>query len=198
MIELRVRSRIDTIINPIGRFLAKIGVRPIPVTLVGLAITLTGSTVLALGSLVLGAILILVGSALDGLDGPVARASGTASKRGALIDSVSDRIGETSMFAACAFWLTSRISPAEGDPALVLLTLLSLGAAMLTSYLRAKADVEGVDGRGGMLGRAERIILFTAGFLFGFVPQMLVIMAILTWVTVFQRFRKTWQLLGSG
>jgi len=198
LIELRVRSRIDTIINPIGRFLAKIGVRPIPVTLVGLAITLTGSTVLALGSLVLGAILILVGSALDGLDGPVARASGTASKRGALIDSVSDRIGETSMFAACAFWLTSRISPAEGDPALVLLTLLSLGAAMLTSYLRAKADVEGVDGRGGMLGRAERIILFTAGFLFGFVPQMLVIMAILTWVTVFQRFRKTWQLLGSG
>ena len=197
MIELRVRSRIDTVINPIGRFLAKIGVRPIPVTLVGLAITLTGSTVLALGSLVLGPILILVGSALDGLDGAVARASGTASKRGALIDSVSDRIGETSMFAACAFWLTSRVSPAEGDPALVVLTLLSLGAAMLTSYLRAKADVEGVDGRGGMLGRAERIILFTSGFLFGFVPQMLLIMATLTWITVFQRFWKTWQLLGG-
>ncbi len=197
MIETRVRSRIDTIISPIGRFLAKIGVRPVPVTLAGLAITLTGSTVLALGSLVLGAILILVGSALDGLDGAVARASGTASKRGALIDSVSDRIGETSMFAACAFWLTSRVSPAEGDPALVVLTLLSLGAAILTSYLRAKAEVEGVDGRGGILGRAERIILFTSGFLFGFVPQMLVIMATLTWVTVFQRFWKTWQLLGS-
>ncbi|HDH02783.1 MAG TPA: hypothetical protein ENH15_00885 [Actinobacteria bacterium] len=110
---------------------------------------------------------------------------------------MSDRIGETSMFAACAFWLTSRVSPAEGDPALVVLTLLSLGAAILTSYLRAKAEVEGVDGRGGILGRAERIILFTSGFLFGFVPQMLVIMATLTWVTVFQRFWKTWQLLGS-
>ena len=50
---------------------------------------------------------ILGGSALDGLDGAVARASGAASPRGALVDSVSDRLGETAMFAACAFWLTS-------------------------------------------------------------------------------------------
>ncbi len=197
MIELRVRSRIDTIIGPTGRFLAKIGVRPNHVTLGGLAITLFGSVMLARGSLELGAILILVGSALDGLDGAVARAAGTASKRGALIDSVSDRIGETSMFAALAFWLTTRISPYEGDPALVVLTLLSLAAALLTSYLRAKAEVGGVDGRGGIVGRAERVILFSSGFLFGFVSVMLWLMAILTWITVFQRFWKTWQQLAE-
>jgi len=197
LIELRVRSRIDTIIGPTGRFLAKIGVRPNHVTLGGLAITLFGSVMLARGSLELGAILILVGSALDGLDGAVARAAGTASKRGALIDSVSDRIGETSMFAALAFWLTTRISPYEGDPALVVLTLLSLAAALLTSYLRAKAEVGGVDGRGGIVGRAERVILFSSGFLFGFVSVMLWLMAILTWITVFQRFWKTWQQLAE-
>lgn len=197
MIELRVRSRIDTFIGPIGRFLAKVGLHPIHLTFTGLAITLTGAVFLARGDLITGPILILAGSALDGLDGAVARASGTASKRGALVDSVSDRIGETSMFAACAFWLTSRTSPSEGDPALVLLTVLSLGAALLTSYLRAKADVGGVDGRGGMVGRAERIILFCAGFLFGFVSLMLWLMAILTWITVFQRFRKTWQQLAE-
>ena len=47
------------------------------------------------------------------------------------------------------------------------------------------------------MGRAERVILFGAGFLFGRVTAMLWIMAILTWVTVFQRFWKTWQQLGS-
>ena len=197
MIELRVRSRIDTIIGPTGRLLAKIGVRPNHVTLGGLVITLFGSVMLAKGSLELGAILILVGSALDGLDGAVARAAGAASKRGALIDSVSDRIGETSMFAALAFWLTTRISPYEGDPALVVLTLLSLAAALLTSYLRAKAEVGGVDGRGGIFGRAERVIPFSSGFLFGFISVMLWLMAILTWITVFQRFWKTWQQLAE-
>jgi len=197
LIELRVRSRIDAFIGPIGRFLAKIGLHPIHLTLTGLAITLAGSVMLARGEVVGGALTILGGSALDGLDGAVARASGRASERGALIDSVSDRIGETAMFAACAFWLTSRISPSVGDPGLVMLTVLSLGAALLTSYLRAKADVGGVDGRGGMVGRAERIILFCAGFLFNFVSVMLWLMAILTWITVFQRFWKTWQQLAE-
>ena len=197
MIEMWFRERVDVIVTPIGRGLSKIGVRPIQLTLVGLSITLAGSMLLARGFLEIGAMVILGGSALDGLDGAVARASGAASPRGALVDSVSDRLGETAMFAACAFWLTSRVSPEEGDPALALLCVLSLGAALITSYLRAKADVGGVDGRGGIMGRAERVILFGAGFLFGRVTAMLWIMAVLTWVTVFQRFWKTWHQLGS-
>lgn len=198
MIELWLRERIDVIVTPIGRALARIGMRPIHLTVLGLLITLTGSWFLARANLELGAAVILAGSALDGLDGAVARSSGTASRRGALVDSVFDRLGETAMFGACAFWLTSRISPAEGDPALVVLCVLSLGAGLITSYLRAKADVGGVDGRGGLMGRAERVILFGAGFLFNFVAVMLWIMAILTWVTVFQRFWKTWQQLEEA
>ena len=142
--------------------------------------------------------MILAGSALDGLDGAVARASGTASARGALVDSVSDRLGETAMFASCAFWLTSRTSPQEGDPALVVLCVLSLGASLVISYLRAKADIGRVDGRGGVMGRAERVVLFTAGFLFDQVTVMLWLMAVLTWLTVFQRFAKTWRQLDGG
>ena len=197
LIELWLRDRIQVIVTPIGLRLAKMGVRPMHLTLAGLFITLGGSLMLARGTLALGAAIILAGSALDGLDGAVARVSGTTSPRGALIDSVSDRLGETAMFAACAFWLTSRISPAEGDPALALLCVLSLGAALITSYLRAKADVGGVDGRGGIMGRAERVILFGAGFIFDQVTVMLWAMAALTWITVFQRLWKTWQQLGE-
>ncbi len=197
MIELRVRHRIDVVVVPIGRALAKIGIRPIHLTLSGLAISLAGAGLLASGETFIGPLVLLVGSALDGLDGAVARAAGTASSRGALVDSVSDRIGEIAMFAACAFWLTSKASPEEGDPALVLLTVLSLGAALLVSYMRAKAETSGADGRGGIMGRAERVILFVAGFLFNQITAMLWVMAVLTWLTVGQRFWKTWQQLDA-
>ena len=185
------------IIAPIGRALAKLGIRPVPLTLTGLLVTLIGAVFLGRGQTTAGALIMLGGSALDGLDGAVARASGTASDRGALIDSVSDRIGETAMFAACAFWLSAKASPDVGEPALVLLTVLSLAASLLVSYMRAKAETTGVDGRGGLMGRAERVILFAAGFLFGQVRIMLWVMATLTWLTVFQRFVKTWRQLGE-
>ena len=197
MIELRAQKYIEAIVAPLGRGLARLGLRPIHLTLGGLIITLGGSALLANGWTAGGALIILGGSALDGLDGTVARATNTASARGALVDSVSDRLGETAMFGACAFWLTSRGSPAEGAPALVVLCVLSLGAALLTSYLRAKAAETGADGRGGIMGRAERVILFTAGFLFNQVTVMLWMMAVLTWITVLQRFSKTWRQLGK-
>ena len=197
MIELRVRRRVDLLVAPIGRGLARIGVRPIHLTLTGLGATLVGSILLGRGVLEIGAMIILAGSTLDGLDGAVARAAGTASKQGALVDSVSDRLGESAMFAACAFWLTSASSPGGNNPELALLCVLSLGAALMTSYLRAKAESVGVDGRGGLMGRAERVILFSAGFLFGQASLMLWAMAILTWITVGQRFWKTWVQLGA-
>ena len=197
MIELWTRQHVEKVVAPIGQGLAWMRLRPAHLTLTGLVVTLIGSAMLANGDVKRGALVILAGSALDGLDGAVARASGSASARGALIDSVSDRLGETSMFAACAFWLASRQSPAEGDPALVVLCVLSLGASIVISYLRAKADVGGVEGRGGIMGRAERVILFTVGFLVNQVTVMLWLMAILTWLTVFQRFYKTWRQLAS-
>jgi hypothetical protein len=45
------------------------------------------------------------------------------------------------------------------------------------------------------MGRAERVILFTAGLVFGFIPVMLWLMAALTWMTVAQRFSLVWQRL---
>lgn len=197
MIELWTRQHVEKVVAPLGRWLVRIRVRPAHLTLTGLVVTLIGSALLANGAVKVGAMVILAGSALDGLDGAVARAAGTASARGALIDSVSDRFGETAMFAACAFWLSSLRSPQEGDPALVVLCVLSLGASLLVSYMRAKADIGRVEGRGGIMGRAERVILFTIGFLLNQVTIMLWLLATLTWFTVFQRFYKTWRQLAE-
>lgn len=192
MIELRVRKRVDRLVNPIGRGLARIGVTPTWLTLIGLGVTVIGAVLVAREAFVAGALVALTGAALDGLDGSVARARGSASLSGALLDSVADRMGETAMWAGLAFALSD-------SARLSLLCVLSLGASLLVSYVRGKAESLGADGRGGIMGRAERIILMTLGLLFiEYVEVMLWAMAALTWLTVLQRFYISWRQLEHG
>ena len=192
MIEMRVRGRIERFIDPIGRLLAKLGLTPTWLTMLGLLLTVAGAILVANRSYVAGALIALGGSSLDGLDGSVARARGTASDSGALLDSVADRIGETAMWAGLAFALSYR-------PRLSLLCVVSLGAALLVSYVRAKAESMGADGRGGIMGRFERVALLSFGLLFiEIVEPVLWIMAVTTWVTVLQRFYNAWKQLEHG
>lgn len=192
MIELRVRKRVDRLVDPIGRGLARIGVTPTWLTMIGLGVTVVGAVLVAREAFVAGALVALAGSALDGLDGSVARARGSASLSGALLDSVADRMGETAMWAGLAFALSD-------SARLSLLCVLSLGASLLVSYVRGKAEGLGADGRGGIMGRAERIILMTLGLLFiEYVEVMLWTMAALTWLTVLQRFYISWRQLEHG
>ena len=192
MIELRVRKNIDRFVDPLGSWLARMGITPTWLTMIGLGTTLAGAFLIANEVFLTGALVALGGSILDGLDGSVARARGSASASGALLDSVADRIGESGMWAGLAFALSDR-------PRLALLCVLSLAAALLVSYVRGKAESLGADGRGGIMGRAERVILMSAGLIFiDYIEIMLWTMAILTWVTVLQRFYRSWHQLEHG
>ena len=73
--------------------------------------------------------------------------------------------------------------------------MASVGASLITSYLRAKAEGVGADGLAGIMGRAERVILYCVGVLTGQIGPMLWLMAALTWLTVVQRFISTWRQL---
>ena len=191
MIELRVRDRVDRIVDPIGGFLARIGATPTWLTVIGLTLTIGGAFLVANQFWVAGALVALGGSALDGLDGSVARAKGSASASGALLDSVADRLGETAMWGGVAFAVAD-------TPRLTLLCVFSLGAALMVSYTRGKAENMGADGKGGIMGRAERVILLTIGLLFvSILEWVLWIMVILTWLTVFQRFFRAWRQLEA-
>ena len=161
---------------------------PAGVTLVGLIITVTGAVLVALGQLAIGSWIVVFGSIVDSLDGAVARASGKVTDRGSFVDSVADRIGETAMWAA--------VVVAVPESPVPVLCVLVLGGSLLTSYLRAKAESVGLDGTGGVFGRAERVILYTVGLTF---PDILVpvlwILVIGTWVTVAYRFSINWRQL---
>lgn len=173
-------------LDAIGRALAKIGMTSTAMTVLGLAMVLTGSVMVGTGRLVSGAWVIAVGSLLDGLDGAVARASDSVSARGAFLDAAFDRIGEIAAFGGLAFAM-------EGRARVLLLIVLAVGGAMLVPYMRARAEAEGLDGTGGLMGRSERILLFCAGLVFGFIEIMLWLFVALVWLTALIRFLRSYR-----
>jgi phosphatidylglycerophosphate synthase len=158
-------------------------------TSVGLAIVIAGSIVISTGAIRSGALIVLIGSILDGLDGSVARASGTVTARGAFLDSVFDRIGEIAAFAG----LGVAVARETGDEGVLLLIILAIGGAMLVPYIRSRAEVEGFNGKVGLMGRAERVLLFTVGLMVGLMEPMLWIFVILVWLTALMRFVDTYR-----
>lgn len=183
------------LIKPLAKVLVRSRISASAITVLGLLVTLAGSAILAAGHPVTAVLVIGLGGFIDGLDGTVARLTGTASRRGAFLDTIADRVGEAAMFAGLGWFVAD-------DELLVMLTVTALGLSMLVPYVRSKAEAEGLEGKGGLMGRAERIILFCV--LIGPVgwdwwgPEiMLWPMVVLTGITVLQRFVKAWRELGA-
>lgn len=101
--------------------------------------------------------LFVMAGILDVLDGRLARLSGRQTSAGALFDSVSDRWGELFVFMGYAWHLH--------DSPWMLAVLGAVGASMMVSYTRARAEGLGITLRGGMMQRAERIVLVSGGTL---------------------------------
>ena len=173
-------------LEPIGKGLAAVGMTPAGMTVLGVVVVIAGSITIATDRLVVGAVIVGVGTLLDGLDGAVARASNSATARGAFLDSAFDRLGEIAAFAGLGFAMA-------GDARALLLIILALGGALLVPYIRARAEAEGLEGKGGIMGRAERVILFAAGLIFRVVEPMLWIFVILVWLTAIIRFVTTYR-----
>ncbi len=120
----------------------------------------------------------------------MAKASGTTSVRGAFFDSVTDRVADALILGGVAWYL---VSTHPGH--LVLLPFAVLGATSLVSYQRAKAESLGLSARGGLMERAERMILLGIGFLSPlFLVPVLWVMLVLTMATAVGRFAKVWRL----
>ncbi len=197
MLDLRGRSRLAPILDPIAVGLSKAKLTPTIVTIAGLIVTIAGGWLIATGEYLWGALVAAVGSLLDALDGPLARHQGTASIRGAFVDTMSDRFGEVAIFAGLAFSL-------RNDETGLMLCLFGLAFSLLTPYVRAKAESWGAEGRGGWMGRAERMILILVGVGVAGIAggtkvlfPALWLFVVLSGFTVLQRIRRTWQQLDS-
>lgn len=194
MIDLKGRKRAAPILEPIAAGLARIGVSPGVVTVVGLIVTIVGAALIAAGYLFAGALTAAIGVALDALDGPLARKLGTASERGAFLDTMSDRFGEIAVWVGLSVYLGE-------EPRLLVLCIVALAFSLLVPYVRAKAEIAGLEGKGGWMGRAERMILILVGTMVAglgapILEPLLWVFVVLTGFTVVQRIRRTWQQLA--
>jgi CDP-diacylglycerol--glycerol-3-phosphate 3-phosphatidyltransferase len=133
----------------------------------------------------LAALVFVVGSLLDVLDGALARAGGKTTPFGAFLDSTTDRISEGFMLTAIAYVLAR-----HHQPVFVAVAMAAVAGSFLVSYTRAKAEALGLRGDVGIGSRAERVVVITAGLVlapWGVLPWSLVLLAATAWITVAQR-----------
>jgi CDP-diacylglycerol--glycerol-3-phosphate 3-phosphatidyltransferase len=188
MFDKRLRPSVEQKLRPVGANLGKSGITADHLTLLGVLMAVGAAFAIANGALRLGFVLVALTAVPDVLDGAVAKASGTASPRGAFFDSVADRITDALLLGGVAWYLEDQHG---GHIAILPLAVLAL--SMLISYERAKAESLGFDARGGLMERAERIIALGVGLLFESVLiPVLWLMLVLTTFTAVQRFLRVW------
>jgi CDP-diacylglycerol---glycerol-3-phosphate 3-phosphatidyltransferase len=189
MFDGKFRAPIDAAVKPIGAGLRKTGLSPDHLTILGILVGIGAAVAIGSGRLRLGLVLVILAALPDLLDGALAKASGAASQRGAFFDSTIDRITDGVLLLGIGWYFAS-----EESPHMVLLPFAVAITAALISYMRAKAESLGLDAKGGIMERAERIVLICIGLLF---DQLLIpilwVMLVLTMVTAVQRFAKVWR-----
>ena len=189
MLDGNWRNVVDRGLSPIGKNLHRAGITADVVTIIGIIMAIAASVSIAFGSLRLGFVLLIMTGISDALDGPVAKASGAASLRGAFFDSVSDRLTDALLLGGIAWFL---IGDKPGYT--VMLPVSVMFVSLLISYQRAKAESLGLDAKGGLMERAERFIVLAIGLLFSeALIVILWIMLVLSSFTAAQRFVKVWK-----
>lgn len=187
MLDKRLRSHISQGLAPIGKGLESAGVSANFLTVVGLAFSVITALLIAVGELRWAVLGLIASGFVDLLDGAVARRSGQASPRGAFFDSVTDRVSDAVVLGGVAWYLAG-----EGRY-LSILAFAAAGLSMLISYERARAEGLGYDAKGGLMERAERMVLLGIALFFNLLVPALWVMIILMSITAVQRFIKVWR-----
>src|SRR5665213_1043313 len=189
MLDGNFRKSVETVTLPTGRWLVRIGFSADVLTFSGLVFSFATAWMIALGHFWIAIVLLTLTGFHDLFDGPVAKASKRASQRGAFFDSVMDRVADSLILGGVAFYLT-----AHGHGQLVLLPFAILTTTFLISYQRSKAESLGLTAKGGLMERAERMILLGVGLLATpiFIPVLWIMLA-LPAMTAGGRFWRVWQ-----
>ena len=162
------------------------------------ALTTSGVTLCAIASVLvyfeyrneilffwLGAVVFVIGSILDILDGALARQSGKGTPFGAFLDSTTDRVSEGFMLGAIAL-----VFMRDGNEVALAFTFAAVVGSFLVSYTRARAEALGLKGDVGIGSRAERVVVITAGLVlapWGALAPAIYLLAVTAWFTVGQR-----------
>jgi CDP-diacylglycerol--glycerol-3-phosphate 3-phosphatidyltransferase len=180
--------------RPAVSLLVALKVTPNGATVIGLIVALIAAYFVSQGDFLIGGMLVLVGATFDLLDGGIARATNSVSKRGALTDSVFDRVSEIALLVGLGMYFTSGVN---ADQTGVLLAFVAVGGSLMVSYVRARAEGLGAKGTAGFLTRPERIAITVVGLVIGYPMAVLWILGIGTPLSAAWRFVDAWRAIDS-
>jgi phosphatidylglycerophosphate synthase len=184
----KLRAKYEEAMQPIGKGLGRIGITPNTISTISLVVAVLAGIAYAFRGPLLGALGLLFSGVIDMLDGTVARATGKATRFGAVYDPVLDRYAEFAVLFGMGF---SDLVPWTW-------VVFSLCGMVMASYTRARAESSGgLDSCGvGIAERQEKIILLVIGslsqpFYHVALPLCVLIVGILSHITVAQRLHFT-------
>ena len=177
--------------RPVASALASVGMTPNMVTFVGLAIAILGAWLISVGQWWGGDLIVLFAGIFDLFDGALARATGTASDFGALLDSTIDRVSEAVVFFGLLIYYVS-----DDDDLGAALVFAAIIGSLMVSYMRARAEGLGIECKVGVMTRPERVAAVGFGLIIAhFFPVVMIavlaVIATLTTLTAIHRLIHT-------
>ncbi|HEX7508512.1 MAG TPA: CDP-alcohol phosphatidyltransferase family protein [Polyangia bacterium] len=139
------------LLSPFLSLAKRSGLTPNQFTLASLVASIPTGVAIASGHFALAAVLLIIGNTLDVVDGHLARSKGLASKAGAFLDSTVDRVCDGMILGGFAVYYA-------GTPTMFA-ALTALIMSFATSYARARGEALGISGSGGLLQRADRLVI---------------------------------------
>lgn len=183
-----LRPLLTKILNPVA---SRLNINPNIVTVISPFVALVAAYGFANKLLILGTIAILLSGFLDVVDGAVARYHNRSSKFGAFLDSTMDRFADAIIYIGIIF----------GGYCDWFVGVLAIHSAICVSYVRARAESQGVECNIGIAERAVRMIILMAGAIIGYFTgdiyftYIIYILVILSYFTVGQRILHVWRQL---
>lgn len=151
-----LREWLVWLITPAERIMVAFRISPTALNVCGLLCGLAAGVALAAEQLAIAGCLTLLGGVADVFDGRVARARGITSKFGAFFDSTLDRFAESLTFLGILFYFAN-------SRTYVLLAAAAMSGSLLVSYVRARGEALGASSPGGLMQRAERLVVLAIG-----------------------------------
>lgn len=180
MIE-EIKKYITAALRPLAKKIT--GVNPNTLTLSGLLLSLISALFFATHELFLAGFFLLASGFLDALDGLVARENSRITRFGGFLDSVCDRFGDAAVIIGAMYGGITSISVIPGW----LIGAIAIVGSLMVSYVRARAEAAGADASVGVGERAVRMILIIIGAFINMVNWAILMVALLSFITVFQR-----------
>ena len=169
--------------SAIGRGVGRTGITPNMISLFGLTGNALAAYLVVREALLWAGAVFLIFSALDMVDGAVARATNSATPFGAVFDAVLDRVTEALLLCACGWYFAER-----GEQVQAAIAYAALFGSVAVSYIRARAEVMGLLVQDGLFRRQERVALMSGGLLLNGLTAVIWPLAILSNITALQRF----------